>query len=84
MKDEKTIRTRKLLTALNDYFNDVAYYDDDLEQEVIDSTEDDCYSAIMTDDELHLLGTEYVKSMIHIMFTDFDLFSTISIQFKAF
>lgn len=81
--NEKTIRTRKLLVALNEYFNDVAYYDDELEKEVIDDTEDCCYNSIMKDDELHLLGTDYVKQMIHIMFTDFELFSIISIKFRA-
>ena len=84
MKEEKLIRTRKLLMALNEYFNDVAYYDDELEKEVIDDTEDGCYSSIMKDDELHLLGSEFVKQMIHIMFTDFDLFSIISMKYKAF
>ena len=81
--NEKTIRTRKLLVSLNEYFNDVAYYDDELEKEVIDDTEDGCYNSIMKDDELHLLGTDYVKQMIHIMFTDFELFSIISIKFRA-
>ncbi len=84
MINEKTIRTRKLLMALNEYFNDVAYYDDELEKEVIDDTEDGCYLAIMKDEELHLLGSKFVKQMIHIMFTDFELFSIISIQYKAF
>lgn len=81
--NKKTIRTRKLLVALNEYFNDVAYYDDELEKEVIDDTEKGCYNSIMKDTELHLLGANYVKQMIHIMFTDFELFSIISIKFKA-
>lgn len=84
MKDLKGIRIRKLLMALNDWIDNMAYYDDDIEDVVYRDNEEGCYESIMEDKELHLLGSDYVKSMIHIMFTDYETFAFLSHKFKAF
>ena len=60
-----TLRMKKLLIALNDYMNSFSYYDDETDETVIDGDETECYNVIMQDDELHLLGTETVKSGMH-------------------
>lgn len=78
------IRFRKLLSAILDWDSDCCYYDDEKETEVIDGTEDDIYNAIMTDDELHLLGTEKIKATIHIYYTDYATFSAICRAYKSF
>ncbi len=83
MKDIKEIRTRKLMVTLNEWFDDVAYYDDDKEDVVIGDTEQGCYDSIMKDDELHLLGEKFVRAMIHTMFTDWETFVFLSFKYKA-
>lgn len=77
------MRYRKLLEAILDWDSDCCYYDDEKETEVIDGTEEDIYNAIMTDDELHLLGTDKVKATIHLYYTDYHAFSCICTVFKA-
>lgn len=83
MKDLKEIRTRKLMVALNEWFDDVSYYDDDTGDVVVRGTEQSCYDSVMKDDEIHLLGTEFVKKMIHIMFTDWETFVFLSFKYEA-
>ena len=80
---EKATRIRKLLVALNEWFDDIAYYDDEQDTEVIGDTKEGCYDSIMQDDELHLLGEKFVRGMIHMMFTDFETFSFLTIRYKA-
>ena len=77
-------RIRKLLIALVDYLDDYGYFDDEIRETCIEDTEDMCYDRIMKDDELHLLTTDTVKYYIHLLFTDFDGFSAICRQYKAF
>ena len=77
------IRTRKLLASILDWDSDCCYYDDELETEVIDGTEDDLYDYVMKDDEMHLLGTEKVKAIIHTYFTDYKTFSAMCFAYKA-
>lgn len=55
------IRMRKLLNALDAYMDRFSYYDEDLDETVINGEEDECYNVIMQDRELHLLGSEAVK-----------------------
>lgn len=78
------IRMRKLLCALNEYMNSFSYYDEDLDETVIDGDESECYNVIMQDDELHLLGSDTVKRVIHICFIDWEQFDKMCRQFKAY
>lgn len=72
-----TLRMKKLLIALNDYMNSFSYYDDETD-------ETECYNVIMQDDELHLLGTETVKSVIHTCFVDWEEFDKMCRKHKAY
>lgn len=78
------IRLRKLLTALNEYMDSFSYYDEEIDDTVIDGDENECYNVIMQDDELHLLGSETVKKVIHICYTDWEQFDKMCRQFKAY
>lgn len=78
------VRLRKLLSALNEYMDSFSYYDEDLEDTVIDGDEDECYNVIMQDDGLHLLGSAKVKMVIHICFTDWEQFDKMCRKFKAY
>lgn len=80
---KQEFRRKKLIIALNDWFDNAAYYDDDTQEVVIRDTEQDCYDCIMQDKELHLLGERFVKDMIHIMFTNWNRFSFITFMYKA-
>lgn len=69
MKDQ--IRLKNFLVDLDELLQNNEYYDDDLEKEVCDITEDQCYDILMKTEEYHLLGTERVKGCIHLFMTDF-------------
>lgn len=79
-----TLRMKKLLIALNNYMNSFSYYDDETDETVIDGDETECYNVIMQDDELHLLGTETVKSVIHTCFVDWEEFDKMCRKHKAY
>lgn len=81
---KEMIRMRKLLTALNEYMDSFSYYDEELDDTVIDGDENECYNVIMQDDELHLLGTETVKKVIHTCYTDWEQFDKMCRQYKAY
>lgn len=81
--DEKR-RMRKLLIALNQYLDSFSYYDEELDQTIIDGNESECYDIIMRDDELHLLTSEKVKEVIHICFVDWEKFDELCRQHKAY
>ena len=70
----ETMRLKKLLVALNEYLDMFSYYDEDLDDTIIDGDENECYSVIMQDSELHLLGAETVKKVIHLCYTDWEQF----------
>lgn len=78
------IRMRKLLSALNEYMDSFSYYDEDLDDVVIDGDENECYNVIMQDDELHLLGTEIVKKVIHICYNNWEEFDRMCRQHRAY
>ena len=77
-------RMRKLLIALNQYMDSFSYYDEDLDETIIDGDEAECYNVIMKDDELHLLTTEKVKEIIHICFVNWNKFDDLCRQYKAY
>ena len=77
------LRTRKLLARILDWDSNCCYYDDEKDEEVIKGTEDDLYNFVMKDDEMHLLGTEKVKHIIHLYFTDYRVFSEMCFVYKA-
>ena len=82
MNDKK--RMQKLLIALNKYMDSFSYYDEDLDDTVIDGDEAECYNVIMQDEELHLLTSEKVKEVIHICFTNWSKFDLMTRQYKAY
>lgn len=83
MMNERT-RMQKLLIALNQYMDSFSYYDEELDDTVIDGDENECYDVIMRDDELHLLTSEKVKEVIHICFADWEKFDKLCRQYKAY
>lgn len=80
----ETMRMRKLLIALNQYMDSFSYYDEDTDDTVIDGDENECYDVIMRDDELHLLGTETVKRVIHLCYTDWEEFDKMCRKYRAY
>ena len=80
----ETMRMRKLLIALNEYMDSFSYYDEEIDDTVIDGDETECYNVIMQDDELHLLGAETVKKVIHICYVDWEQFDKMCRQYKAY
>lgn len=78
------IRLRKLLIALNEYMDSFSYYDEEADETVIDGDENECYDVLMRDDELHLLGTETVKKVIHICFVDWEKFDELCRLYRAY
>jgi len=77
------IRLRRFLIALDELIQDNEYYDDDLQKEVCDITEVQCYDILMENEEFHLLTSEKVKGFINIFITDFKSRMCILRQFKA-
>lgn len=73
----KTARTRlgKLIEAIEKYSDSFMYYDDELDECVIDGTEEEMYNTIMQDEELHLLGTETVKHWISLWYNNWEEYS---------
>lgn len=83
-KVNKILRTRKMLHMILDWDSDCCYWDDEKNDAVIEGTKEDLYNYIMKDDEMHLLGTEYVKSFINYYFDDYRTFEGILRGFKAY
>ena len=63
-------RLAKLIDAIEEYSDNFAYYDDELEETIVDGTEDEMYNVIMQDDELHLLGTETVREWVSLWYNN--------------
>ncbi len=80
----RTMRIQKLLISLRMLMNDMAYYDDETDDENMGGTEEDYYKAIMQDEEIHFLGAKFVKQVIHILFTDYEFFEILEEQFKVY
>lgn len=78
------LRFKRLLELILDWDSDCCYYDDEKDEEIIEGTEEDIYNAVMRcDDEIHLLGAEKVKAVIHMYYTDYDSFSCLCRVYKA-
>lgn len=77
------LRMRRLLARILDWDDNNCYFDDDLNEEVIDGTEADVYNYVMRDDEIHLLGTETVKKIIHLYYTDYHSFTELCMEHRA-
>lgn len=78
------IRMRKLLIALNEYMDSFSYYDEEADETVIDGDENECYDVLMRDDELHLLGAQTVKKVIHICYVDWEKFDGMCRKYRAY
>lgn len=76
-------RIRNFLIALDELLINNEYYDDNLQKDIIDITEEQCYNILMQNDEWHLLGSEKVKGFIHLFITDFRARMELLKQFKA-
>ena len=81
MKTPKT-RLGKLIDAIEDYSNSFSYYDEDLDETVVDGTEDEMYDVIMQDEEIHFLGTETVRKWIHMWFSNWEEYERTRIIMK--
>lgn len=77
-------RMRKLLITLNEYMDSFSYYDEELDETVIDGDENECYDVIMRDDELHLLTSERVRKVIHTCFVNWEEFDAMCRYYKAY
>lgn len=64
------IRLRKLINAIEDYADNFSYYDEELDDTVVDGDEDEMYDIIMQDKELHLLGGSTVREWVHLWYTN--------------
>lgn len=69
MKEQ--IRLRNFLVELDQLLQDNEYYDDESGKDFCEITEKECYDILMETNEYHLLGTEKVKSFIHLFITDY-------------
>ena len=68
-------RLQKLINALDEYNRNWCYIDEETDEWTCPDSEDEVYNEIMADEELHFLGTETVKSWIHIWRTNEDQFN---------
>lgn len=68
------MRLTKFLIALNEYFSNHSFYDDEIEQTMVDGTEADCYNCLMQENEFHFIGEQTAKALIHIGFTNWEAF----------
>lgn len=79
------LRFRNLLTAILDWDSDCCYYDNENDCAVIEGTPEDLFNYVMRQDkEIHFLGTEKIKAVVDMYFTDYDSFSCLCKAFKAF
>lgn len=69
MKEQ--IRLKRFIVKLDQLLQDCEYHDDETGEDVCDITEEECYDFLMKTEEYHLLGTEKVKSFIHLFITDY-------------
>lgn len=67
-------RLARLIEAIDRITAEYAYYDDTVDDIVIDLTEEETYDLIMKDNELHLLGAEQVKHWISLWYTDWQAY----------
>ena len=78
------MKLRRFLIALDAYFGSYSYYDEDLDDVVIDGDENECYNCLMQTDEFHLLGEKTVRELIHVAFTNWEAFVTLQHKYNAF
>ena len=78
------MKLRRFLIALDEYFSSFSYYDEDLDDVVIDGDEKECYNCLMQTDEFHLLGEKTARELIHIAFTNWEAFVTLQHKYNAF
>lgn len=69
MKEQ--IRLKRFIVELDELLQDCEYHDDETGEDVCEITEEECYDFLMKTEEYHLLGTEKVKSFIHLFITDY-------------
>lgn len=81
---ETMIRLKKFLIALNEYFDTYSYYDEELDDTIIDGDENDCYRVLMKNEEFHLLGRDCAKQWIHTAYTDWELFTKMCHTIKVY
>lgn len=78
------MKLRRFLIALDDYFGNYSYYDEETDETVIYGDENECYNCLMQTDEFHLLGEKTVRELIHIGFTDYEKFIKLLHKYNAF
>ena len=78
------LRLRKFLIELNSYFDSYSYYDEETDETIIVGDEQHCYNMLMQNEEFHLLGSEVVKTWIHIAFTEWEAFMRVCHTLNAF
>ena len=78
------LRLRKFLIELNSYFDSYSYYDEETDETIICGDEQQCYNVLMQNEEFHLLGSEVVKTWIHIAFTEWEAFMKVCHTLNAF
>ena len=78
------LRLRKFLIELNCYFDSYSYYDEETDETIIVGDEHQCYNVLMQNEEFHLLGSEVVKTWIHLAFTEWGAFMKVCHTLNAF
>lgn len=79
-----TMKTRlsKLIDAIESYSDSFAYYDEELDETVVDGTQEEVYNTIMQDEELHLLGKDTVNKWIDLWYNDWNTYEAMRLAYK--
>lgn len=75
-------RLAKLIDSIESYSNSFSYYDEELNETVVDGTEEEMYNVIMQDDELHLLGEKTVKEWVSLWYNDWCAYEEKRLAYK--
>ena len=78
-------RLQELLIAIDWFTMQCTYHDDETGEDVIDATEEDCYNAIIAEDEhLKFMTEKVIRFYINMAFTDWKAFSALQKEFNAY
>lgn len=75
-------RLSKLIEAIERYNDSYAYYDEELDETVVDGTEEEVYNTIMQDDELHFLGEETCRKWISLWYNNWEKYEAMRLAYK--
>lgn len=74
---------RNFLIALDGFFNNNSYYNEETDKTEIDYTQEEIYNHLMKNEEFHFLGSHVVRYMIDLWFSDYRQYTEILDNFDA-